>query len=381
MLHHVPMPLLPSGFWSYARADDDATDGQVVRLAHRVIKEFRLLTGETLEIFIDRESLNWGEAWEERIDESIHGTTFFIPVITPTYLRSASCRAEFIKFWNKSKYSNLEKLVLPIFFAGVSLNSETDDDVLSNAISRQAEDWRALRLEDENSSYYRKGVHKLAARLRDVAEVVAAQPEISPTPIISDNRNLTGEDEPGLLDRIAQIEERLPVWQKSAVAITDSLRNIAQAMNEPSPEMNQAKHSNSLAARIRAISKLADRLDTPTTNLFTATRQFKDHAVSLDPAFRAIIELSETSSEEDRRSASYLASMLELSRIALNEATNVDDEFRDSLQRASKISRDMRKPALRIIDSLLMIDDTQSILADWIDGFDKAGIPAINPSN
>lgn len=38
----------PVGFWCYVHLDDDATSGQILRLAKRIKDEFSLLTGEML---------------------------------------------------------------------------------------------------------------------------------------------------------------------------------------------------------------------------------------------------------------------------------------------------------------------------------------------
>jgi len=82
-----------AGFWSYAHADDKNDGGAVVRLAKRVMSEYALLSGEWLRLFIDRD-LEWGDEWKRRIDQALQETTFFIPIITPTYFISEECRRE-----------------------------------------------------------------------------------------------------------------------------------------------------------------------------------------------------------------------------------------------------------------------------------------------
>ncbi|MEU7632014.1 toll/interleukin-1 receptor domain-containing protein [Nocardia sp. NPDC049220] len=381
------MSLMPSGFWSYARSDDEATDGQVVRLAHRLMKEFRLLSGTNLEIFIDRDSIAWGEAWADRIDDSIHGTTFFIPLITPSYLSSNSCRSEFLKFWGKSNYAQLQQLVLPIIFSGIDLDSDTDDDVLSIAIARQAEDWSELRLEDENSSKYRKGVNRLAKRLQTIAETIAAQPEISSTrtlPEISDrDTERDNDDEPGFLERIVQIEEELPLWESTTKSIGKAMEDIQIAMIESEPNIERAKKSGAVAARIRAIGKLANSLDQPTLDFQEHAENFRNHAVALDPAFKALIQLAEVSDVNDRRSAAALADTIDAFRQGLAEAMTTDQTFRNSLEMAAKISRDMKKPTRKILAAMRSINDAESILGDWADGLRNARVSAtdLNPTS
>jgi len=49
------------GFWSYVHADDDADGGRVSRLAHDVAAQFEMLTGEKIDLFLDRDDIEWGE--------------------------------------------------------------------------------------------------------------------------------------------------------------------------------------------------------------------------------------------------------------------------------------------------------------------------------
>jgi hypothetical protein len=67
------------GFWSYAHEDNELDGGNILVLAHLIKEEYNLLSGEPLELFIDRDGIAWGEEWRKRIDSSLVQTTFFIP--------------------------------------------------------------------------------------------------------------------------------------------------------------------------------------------------------------------------------------------------------------------------------------------------------------
>lgn len=49
------------GFWSYVHADDEADAGRVAQLARDVVAQFEMLTGEPIELFLDRDALAWGD--------------------------------------------------------------------------------------------------------------------------------------------------------------------------------------------------------------------------------------------------------------------------------------------------------------------------------
>jgi hypothetical protein len=94
--------LMPTGkeaavFWSYARADDEQDGGRIRSLAEAVKREYSLLTGDELALFIDRD-VQWGEEWRTRIDDALSATTFFVPVMTPRYFARAECRRELLTF-------------------------------------------------------------------------------------------------------------------------------------------------------------------------------------------------------------------------------------------------------------------------------------------
>ena len=78
------------GFLSYSHLDDEADGGRIRRLATKIQAEYRVLTGEQLEIFVDRNDLKWGQKWRERIDGALQSTTFFIPVLSPSFSRATS---------------------------------------------------------------------------------------------------------------------------------------------------------------------------------------------------------------------------------------------------------------------------------------------------
>lgn len=64
-----------TGFWSYVQDDDAAESGRITSLANQLRAQYRLQTAENLNLFQDRESLEWGDKWKSRIADAIAGTT------------------------------------------------------------------------------------------------------------------------------------------------------------------------------------------------------------------------------------------------------------------------------------------------------------------
>ena len=86
MAHKTPL-----AFLSYANNDDEHEQGKLREFAMRLSGEVRLYSGEDFPIFVDREHLNWGHEWEARIEKSLDGATFLIPILTPGYFKSEYC--------------------------------------------------------------------------------------------------------------------------------------------------------------------------------------------------------------------------------------------------------------------------------------------------
>ena len=97
-------------------------------------------------MFVDRESLQWDDEWNARINAAIAGTTFFIPVITPSYFKSTACRRELLKFYREAKRLGLEQLILPVYWISVPELDEDPDDEADEAVEVVARyQWQDFR--------------------------------------------------------------------------------------------------------------------------------------------------------------------------------------------------------------------------------------------
>jgi hypothetical protein len=162
------------GFWSYAREDDALDGGSILRLSRLLMEEYNLLSGEPLNLSVDRNDIAWGEEWRQRIDSSIAGTTFFIPVVTPRYFTRPECRRELLEFAAKAKMLDAEELLLPILYIETrGLSTDSPDEAVALVARTQHVDWHTNRLLEPQSREYRVAVNALARRLLDIAKKVA----------------------------------------------------------------------------------------------------------------------------------------------------------------------------------------------------------------
>src|SRR5215216_2598125 len=191
----------PAGFWSYVHADDDAEGGRILSLASRLAAAYRLLTAEDLQLFRDRDDVRWGDEWRSRIDQAIAGTTFFLPILTPSYFTSQECRRELLKFTAEAKRLGLEQLIMPIYWAPIPeldrLGEDAADEAIALVARYQWQDFREARLEDEGSSTFRKAVYALATEIARRVEQITQHADDLPAGSTMDGEpERDGEVEP-----------------------------------------------------------------------------------------------------------------------------------------------------------------------------------------
>lgn len=206
----------PAGFWSYAHADNEAENGAVLDLAARLKAEYSILTGEDLHLFIDRDSIAWGDQWRQRIEDALVQTTFFIPVITPRYFKRPECVRELLAFSGQAASLGVSELVLPILYAAVpAMSPESEVEPVALVARTQYVNWTSLRLADARSAEYRSAVSELAQRLVDIATAVGAKQVAQERQHVEPDSN---SDEADLATLLGQINELLPDWYDAVLA-------------------------------------------------------------------------------------------------------------------------------------------------------------------
>jgi hypothetical protein len=197
----------PAVFWSYAHEDDSLDKGAILRLANGLQAEFSLITGETLDLFVDRTGISWGDEWRARIDNALVRTTFFVALLSPRYFRRPECRRELLEFAAQAQSLGVSELLLPILYVSVpNFTDENSDEAVALAARMQYEDWTQMRLRDEGSQEHRRAVNALALRLVEVAA------KVSTRQVETETRDDESADEPALDHLIAELAQLLPDW-------------------------------------------------------------------------------------------------------------------------------------------------------------------------
>ena len=127
----------------------------------RTRKDFRL--------WQDKVAIAHGELWEGTIKKGISESVFFIPIITPTAVRSSYCKLEFESFLAREKELDRNNLIFPILYVRVpALDDErlwSRDPLLAIIGSRPYDDWQNLRHLDASSSEVVQRVERFCANI------------------------------------------------------------------------------------------------------------------------------------------------------------------------------------------------------------------------
>jgi hypothetical protein len=365
------------GFWSYVRQDDEGDHGRILALADDLREQYRIQTAEKLELFVDRESVEWGDAWKERIDTAIAGTTFFIPIITPSYLRSPECRRELLKFVREAERLGLTQLLMSLYWVTVPAlenNPEESDDEAVRFLERYNwENLRDERLEERDSSAYRKAITALAVKLAQraelagqVADVPAAPPSTPAPPLSTDLVADLDEDDgaPGVIESFVTTEEVVPqagVLLQQITGHMESTNSMMQTFQERIEEA--ANRGKGMKTVLTLTNRLAHELAEPSKGIADDGREYREVLAKLDPAIQtqlSLIEGQELTSDYEE----YLQQIVGLWDAAREAQVGFESAL-EGAGAASQFSRSLRKPLKEMKDGMLAVLDGNAIIEEW----------------
>ena len=159
------------GFFSYSREDDEDSGGKLSKLRERIQAELRGQLGRTkadFRLWQDKTAIAHGKLWEDEIKSAIAESVFFIPIITPTAIKSHHCKFEFDSFLAREKELGRSDLVFPILYIPIpALTGDRwrQDPLLAIIGSRQYEQWQNLRQLDPSSTEVALRVEKFCENI------------------------------------------------------------------------------------------------------------------------------------------------------------------------------------------------------------------------
>jgi hypothetical protein len=370
------------GFWSYVHADNDGMHGAILRVAQHLQDEYGVITGGSdLDLFLDTMKLKWGDKWRDRIREAIQDSTFFIPIVTPRYFKSAECRKELLGFADEARGLGREALIMPLYFVDVPEieSGDSDDPMVELITESQMKDWRTLRVLDHDTQPYRIGLADLATELREISRdresVTAAKPTASSdeededssgaTPDVARSEH-TPRNELGLLEELAEGEDAFPRLVETLNALSPELEKVGELTRQATQELHESDaQGGGFKARLSVTRRLASNLVDPVDELERRSSEYVADLLILDPAIRHMIELVSLQSEDGPEESAEFFSSIEGMIASSERAARGIIEMITSIGGVSNMSRDLDPVLQRLRSSLQSVVDNNRRMEEW----------------
>lgn len=183
-------PLPPIGFWSYARPDDELSGGQLSRLRALIRAELQQQYGRAqIQLFQDVSAISHGSRWEGEIRRALENSTFFIPILSPSFVQSEWCVQEFRIFQDRQQrlfeqYPDLPRTsrIFPIHYIDVTEVEGLDAEVDTALRELQWFDFREFRHSDFGAADVRRTVSAFVTSVRDLLRLRVEQAD-EPAPL------------------------------------------------------------------------------------------------------------------------------------------------------------------------------------------------------
>jgi hypothetical protein len=367
------------GFWSYVHADDVAEGGRIKQLANHLCEQYALISGESIEIFVDHDALEWGDNWREHVDSSLASILFFIAVITPRYFLSVECRRELQEFTRGAERLGVRELVLPLVYVDVpTLREESPpDEAVALVKTYQWADWRELRFEDVTSRAYRRAVAALAQRLIDANQRVLAA-EIS-APRASDGALVPSETR-GTLDVLAAGEEALTGMTETQGDLGSETEMVGNLVQQATDDIQRAEQQGTFADQLAVARRLAHDLSLPAERVLELANNYTTDLYKVDGATRTIIAklLTEASGNPTKRAEwdEFADAIIRLADTT-NRSAAITREFMDSLSQLESLSRELQPPIQKLRHGLTIFTEGASVINEWRRLVDEANIQTL----
>lgn len=350
-------------FWSYAHKDDERSGGAITTLRERIQAEYELQTGNEANIFQDTKDIGWGMDWRSEIDKSLGVTTFFIPILTPTYLRSPHCLAELRTAKTRFEDLGFPEGIYPIEFVDCSkvIRRLPDDDLATLLSDRQrVREWMGLRSEDPESSAYKHGV-------RDIVEVLLEKEELwdnesNQTQSIID---LQHDEDDGPLDKMESITDCLSSLETTMAKVSEDIEGVSSVFSN-TPQEGHGAPRNMLAYA----GVLSAKLQEPSFRLYEDCKEYIDLIRQIDRGIDGIVEMysifKDAGNEEILIDGiEELYDQVKDMVVTIDEPFSQLDSFRAILKNFSRLAKVLRDPCLKIEAALDNLISSKDIIESW----------------
>lgn len=291
-------------FLSYSREDDDVYG--MIRPFKKLLGHFVYAkSGRRIKAFLDQDSIDWGEIWQDRLESEILGASVFIPLLSASYLDSKNCRMEFNKFQTSATALGVKELLLPVVLveAPAIFHSNSNDDLVKEASARQWEVIEDAVLSDAGSAAWKTTMARLADRFVRSYEAAESRLASSTETSLLSSDSATAEleeqsddedDGPGIAELMITLNSGLDELTAGAKGMAPAIAELGSAASssgslgeKPNPKQVQAwslKAARALQGPAEQISLSGEQMFGATKAVDVDMQRLRRIAVALLPA-------------------------------------------------------------------------------------------------
>jgi hypothetical protein len=350
-------------FMSYARTDNDDFDHVVDRLKKELAGRFEAATGSKLKIFLDRESIGWGEQWRDKIADAINGSTLFIPIVTMRYFNRPQCRDEFSAFHAAAIQRGVPDLILPIVLAGAEYITTDHADELVCAVEKLncqpiCEEFEA----GYESPAWKRRIGQLVSELQSALTKAAdrltvgapAATHLAPS---SNDPMMTDVDEQSIMNLMEELASDMgsigPMFESFSGLVADRMEG-----RDPTA-MTTGQRAFLFGAMANDLSQPAIAFGEKASNIEACSRQ-------VDAQLRAMVaELYDIDPERAERELVAVRSAIGGSLTVLEEFTAQTAELEKSLRIAALSNVNLRRALAPITAGLRSLSTAAKVISSW----------------
>ncbi len=179
-------PLRPIGFISFAGADDIKSEGRLrqVRLQLMQALHDAAATPADVKVWQADTAIPQSGRWLGEVPRAIGESNFFVPIVTPEFLRSEACCQEVMRFRKREIELERNDLIFPLVYIETSnVNPRrardcADPEVFALLQSRSGIAFHDLRLRDPESHAVGERIAGLAAAIDTTLRHAASTPRL-----------------------------------------------------------------------------------------------------------------------------------------------------------------------------------------------------------
>lgn len=370
-------------FVSYARIDDQATYGRISKLIEDVANTYQSMTGKTVGVFMDVDSIRPGENWRDRIKLGLSYSSIFLAFISPAYLRSTGCREELSEFLAFLTSSSVERLVIPLIYAKKDRIDKafTGDGLWDKITDREYEDIAELRSVNPGSSQWIETVEKLTDRIEEIlssfagAESPDAATHGVPASRKSSDASL-GTLSLGTLERMAAIEDKVPDVIGDMGHIGDLIESLNEQITRATPRFSKAQTFKERLAISRSVAK---KLDPIADDMLSTADRLVTNFADWDLFVQTLLTYAQRSGDlADPDFLTTIGALWALSKTGGTQLAPIR-EFAQAVTQAMGVSRDLDRPLTAIQSSAMRVADMIGILDGWKEGLEILEVEYLKP--